>query len=49
MAKSWDVLLTGNTVEEIKRVGGLPHGVSVEKLDASPSGADSAYRVIYPF
>lgn len=48
MAKSWDVLMTGNTVEEIKRGAGLPEGVSVVKLDMSPSGAESAYRVIYP-
>lgn len=46
-AKSWQILVTGGVVEEVKRVGAMPVGVSFEKLDVLPSGAESAYRVIY--
>lgn len=46
-AQSWEVLVTGSVVEELRRQQALPEGIAFEPLTIAPPGADAAYRVVY--
>ena len=43
VAKAHEILVTG----EVSRAARLPAGTSLVPIDAVPSGADSAYRLVY--